>query len=119
MGLLITKSLFPLNRPRGLRRQIIQHPVHPGHLPGDPLGDPPQHRPGHLLDGGRHSVHRVHRPENHRPVKGPGAIPHPYRLKVRHHREILPYLPGKAGGGKLFPEDGVGFPQGLDRKSNV
>ena len=69
-------KLLPFDGPRGLRREIIKHPVDALYLMGDALGNMLQERKGHILHGGGHGVHRIDRPNDDRPLVGPHAIPH-------------------------------------------
>ena len=50
--------------------------ANPRHLRQNPLSNPFQHRPVNLRHGGGHGIHGIDRPDNHRPVKSPFAIPH-------------------------------------------
>lgn len=52
-------------------------------------------------------------PENHRPVKGSGIVPHTGGLEIRHHGKILPNLALQSMLGKLLPKNRVGFPHRL------
>ena len=104
---------LPLNRPRRLGRQVVQHPVHAVHLVGDAVGDLLEEGEGHVLDSGGHGVNGVDGTEDDRPGVGALAVPDADGFQVGDDGEVLPDLTGETRLLELFPQDSVGLPDGL------
>ena len=102
-------TLFPFNRSRRLRAQIIAYPVYIRNFLHNPIRNLHKHLPIHLFDCGAHGVHCIYRPDNNRIFKTSRMVLYPYRFKVRHRRKILPYFPVEPGYSKLFPQNGIRF----------
>lgn len=102
--------LFELYGSRRFRTHIIADSAHVPHLFKYPVRNPLQHIPVHPLNAGAHSIHSINSPDDHHIIKTPGIVLHSHRLKVRHHRKILPHLLIKPGLRELFPQDRVRLP---------
>ena len=112
----LTRALrsFPLDGGDGLRREVVEDAVHALDLGEDAVGDLVQQSIGDLFDGGRGGVDRVHRAQNHGPVKGALAVLDAGALEIGNDGEVLPDLALKAVVRELFAEDRVGFSQRLE-----
>ena len=114
----IVNSL-PLNRPRRLGRQVVQHSVHAIHFVGDAVGNLLEEGEGHILHGGGHSIHRVDRTEDDRPGVGTLAVPDADGFQVGDDGEILPDLTGQPRLLELLPQDSIGFPNGFQPRQRT
>ena len=68
-------KLFPLNRSRRLRTQVITHPVHILNFLQYTVRNPLQHIIINALNGGSHSVHSIDCTDDDRIIKAARIIP--------------------------------------------
>src|SRR5215467_1375457 len=104
---------LPLDGGRRLRRDVVDHPVNPSHLVGDPGGDPLQElaRKPRPIRG--HSVYAGYRSEHCSELVGPIVAHYPNALDRQEDRKGLPKLLIQPGQADLLLDDRVGLPQKL------
>ena len=98
---------FPLDRARGLRRIIVDHPVDAPNLVDDPGRDPAEEGGIERVDIGRHPVGRSDRPKRADIFVGPVIAHHSDRPHRQQHGKGLPDCVVKPGIAYLVEKTGV------------
>src|SRR6185295_18897880 len=117
LGLLrsgLIDSLLPLDRCRWLRRDVVDHPVHPRHLVDDAAADLGQDLVRQLRPISGHAVVRGHRANCYH-VRVRSTIPHDaHAADRREDGERLPDAAVQPGRLDLVDDDPVGLAQRLE-----
>ena len=98
------RLLFPLDRSRGLRGNIVKHVVDALDLACDARGDLCEHVVGDGLDGRAHRVLGVDGADDRRPALVSGIVLNANALDVGDNDKILPYLLGKSANIEFLAE---------------
>src|SRR5215213_4863811 len=113
-GYRYTMPSLPLDRGWRLRRDVIDHAVHAGHLVHDPARDLREDLVWQLRPVGRHPVLGGHRP-NGDDVRIRSAVAHDaHGPNRRQDRERLPQRPVQTGALDLVDDDPIGLAQRVE-----
>src|SRR5207247_3008330 len=106
---------LPLNRRRGLRRDVVHDAVHFGDLIDDARGDAREDVVRDARPVGGHEVLGRHRAKRHERAVRAVVTHHTDAADGREHRERLRHAAIEIGGAQLLEEDRVRAPEHVER----
>src|SRR5437762_10016501 len=104
------EDLFPFDRRRWLRRDVVDDPIDPRDLVDDAARDLCQDLVRQAGPVGGHAVLTLHRAHRHHVAVGAVVAHHPNALQRRQDRESLPQRAVESGGFDLVDDDPVRRP---------
>src|SRR5262245_3339125 len=107
-------ALLPLDRGRGLRRDVVDHPVDALHLVADPARDLGEDLRGHPGPVGRHGILRGDAAHGHGILVGALVAHHAHALYRQEHGEGLPERVVEPRAPDLLHHDRVGAAHPLE-----